>query len=116
LFPPRSRTRTRATASRSPAKARVYTTLGYANGPGSILPGQEKAGERPEPRAEEVTDLNYRQQAAIPAASETHGGQDVVIYATGPQAHLFGGVVEQSYVFHVIDAALDLRKRAARGK
>jgi alkaline phosphatase len=95
---------------------KVYTTLGYANGPGSILPGQEKAGERPEPRAEEVTDLNYRQQAAIPAASETHGGQDVVIYATGPQAHLFGGVVEQSYVFHVIDAALDLRKRAARGK
>ncbi|MFN3960072.1 MAG: alkaline phosphatase [Parvularculaceae bacterium] len=95
---------------------KVYTTLGYANGPGSILPGQKKAGERPEPRAEEVADLNYRQQAAIPSSAETHGGQDVVIYATGPQAHLFGGVVEQSYVFHVIDAALGLRKRSALGR
>lgn len=92
---------------------KTYTTLGYANGPGSILAGQAKAGERPEPRAEETTDVNYRQQATIPSPSETHGGQDVVIYATGPHAHLFGGVVEQSYVFHVIDAALDLRKRAS---
>ncbi len=93
---------------------KVYTTLGYANGPGSVLGGQKKAGERPEPRPEEAADVNYRQQAAIPSASETHGGQDVVIYATGPHAHLFGGVVEQSYVFHVIDAALDLRKRAQK--
>lgn len=94
------------------ADGKTYTTLGYANGPGSILAGQTKAGERPEPRAEETADVNYRQQATIPSVSETHGGQDVAIYATGPHAHLFGGVVEQSYVFHVIDAALDLRKRA----
>jgi alkaline phosphatase len=96
------------------ADGKTYTTLGYANGPGSILPGQKKAGERPEPRADEAADVNYRQQSAIPSASETHGGQDVVIYAAGPQAHLFGGVVEQSYIFHVIDAALDLRRRAAK--
>lgn len=98
------------------ADGKTYTTLGYANGPGSILSGQTKAGERPEPRAEEAADVNYRQQSAIPSGSETHGGQDVVIYANGPQAHLFGGVVEQSYVFHVIDAALDLRKRAAKAR
>jgi len=98
------------------ADGKRYTTLGYANGPGSILPGQKTAGQRPEPTLEEVADLNYRQQAAIPSGSETHGGQDVVIYATGPQAHLFGGVVEQSYIFHVIDAALDLRRRAAKKK
>ena len=95
---------------------KTYTTLGYANGPGSILAGQTKAGERQEPRAEEAADLNYRQQATVPSASETHGGQDVVIYATGPHAHLFGGVVEQSYVFHVIDAALDLRERAGKAR
>lgn len=95
---------------------KTYTTLGYANGPGSILAGQTKAGERQEPRAEEAADLNYRQQATVPSASETHGGQDVVIYATGPHAHLFGGVVEQSYVFHVIDAALDLRERAEKAR
>ncbi|MFN0022687.1 MAG: alkaline phosphatase [Parvularculaceae bacterium] len=92
---------------------KAYTTLGYANGPGSILSGQTKVKERAEPTPAEVKDINYRQQSAIPSPSESHGGQDVVIYATGPHAHLFGGVVEQSYVFHVIDAALGLRKRAA---
>ncbi len=96
------------------ADGKAYTTLGYANGPGSILPGQKVAGQRPDPKPAEVADLNYRQQSAIPSPSESHGGQDVVIYATGPHAYLFGGVVEQSYVFHVIDAALNLRKRAGR--
>jgi alkaline phosphatase len=98
------------------ADGKAYTTLGYANGPGAILAGQKKAGERPEPRPEETADVNYRQQSAIPSGSETHGGQDVVIYATGPHAYLFGGVVEQSYVFHVIDAALELRKRAEKAR
>lgn len=96
------------------ADGKVYTTLGYANGPGSILPGQKKAGERHEPTAAEVKDPNYRQQSAIPSSAESHGGQDVAIYARGPHAYLVGGVVEQNYVFHVIDAALDLRKRAER--
>ncbi|MFZ5617541.1 MAG: alkaline phosphatase [Pseudomonadota bacterium] len=91
---------------------KTYTTLGYANGPGTILAGQAKAGERHEPTAEEVKDLNYRQQSTVPSGSETHGGQDVTIYAKGPRAYLFGGVVEQSYIFHVIDDALSLRKRA----
>lgn len=91
-----------------------YTTLGYANGPGTALAGQTKAGERHEPTAAEVADLNYRQQSLVPAPSESHGGQDVTIYAKGPRAYLFGGVVEQSYVFHVIDDALALRKRASR--
>lgn len=91
-----------------------YTTLVYGNGPGSVFLGQNKAGERPAPTAEEAAALGYRQQALIPAESETHGGQDVTIYASGPRAYLLGGVVEQNYVFHVIDDALDLTKRAAR--
>ncbi|MGF1545483.1 MAG: alkaline phosphatase [Parvularculaceae bacterium] len=90
-----------------------YTTLGYANGPGSVFLGAPEDGARRAPTAEEVADLSYRQQATVPSSSETHGGQDVAIYADGPRAHLFGGLVEQSYVFHVIDDALALRKRAA---
>ena len=95
------------------ADGKRYTTLGYANGPGSILEGQKKAGERPDPTEEEVADVNYHQQSAIPSDAETHGGQDVTVYASGPHAYLFGGVVEESYIFHVIDDALSLRKRAA---
>ena len=96
------------------ADGKRYTTLGYSNGPGTILAGQAKAGERHNPTAEEVADLNYRQQSATPTRSETHGGQDVTIYAKGPHAYLFGGVVEESYIFHVIDDALALRSRASK--
>ena len=96
------------------ADGKPYTTLGYANGPGSVFfaPADDKS--RKSPGAEEVGDLSYRQQATIPAGSETHGGQDVSIYADGPGAWLFGGVVEQSYIFHVIDDALSLRARAEK--
>lgn len=87
------------------ADEKPYTTLVYANGPGTVFAG-ENDGERHAPTAEEVADLNYRQQALIPSRSETHGGQDVTIYADGPHAYLFGGVVEQNYVFHVINEAL----------
>ena len=34
--------------------------------------------------------------------SETHGGQDVAIYAQGPLAHLFHGTHEQHYIAHVM--------------
>ncbi len=94
------------------ADGKHYTTLSYATGPGSILLGQKEKGQRHEPTPDEVADLNYKQQSAIPNRSETHGGQDVTIYAKGPHAYLFGGVVEQNYIFHVIDDALGLRKRA----
>jgi len=95
------------------ADGKPFTTLGYATGPGSVLLGQKEAGQRHEPTPAEAADLEYRQQSAIPNRSETHGGQDVTIYAKGPHAYLFGGVVEESYIFHVIDDALSLRRRAA---
>jgi alkaline phosphatase len=95
------------------ADGKPYTTLAYTNGPGSPFFGRrgEKI-ERPSVSADEATHLDHRQQAIIPLSSETHGGQDVTIYASGPRAYLFGGVVEQSYVFHVINDALNLTRRA----
>lgn len=89
-----------------------YTTLGYGNGPGAVFDEHGVAGRRTPPTPDEAADINYVQQAFIPTRSETHGGQDVTIYASGPRAYLFGGVVEQNYVFHVINDALDLTKRA----
>lgn len=39
---------------------------------------------------------------AVPIPWETHGGEDVAIYAKGPMAHLFHGVQEQNYIAHVM--------------
>ena len=38
----------------------------------------------------------------MPLYSETHGGEEVPIYARGPMSHLFSGIHEQSYIAHVI--------------
>ena len=38
----------------------------------------------------------------MPRSSETHGGEDVAIYARGPMSHLIHGVHEQSYIAHVM--------------
>lgn len=43
-------------------------------------------------------DPNYKQQAAVPLGSETHGGEDVAVFARGPWAYLMHGVQEQTFV------------------
>jgi alkaline phosphatase len=58
-----------------------------------------------------TTAPDYLQEATIPLGSETHGGEDVAIYADGPGAHLFHGVQEQNYIFHVMLDALGLNRR-----
>lgn len=37
--------------------------------------------------------------------SETHGGEDVAVYAIGPMAHLFHTTHEQSYLAHAMQYA-----------
>ena len=44
----------------------------------------------------------------MPLPAETHGGEDVPIYAGGPGASLFHGVQEENYVYHVLARALGL--------
>ncbi|KAJ8278798.1 hypothetical protein COCON_G00058640 [Conger conger] len=77
-----------------------FTTALYGNGPGY----QILNGTRPDPvQNDTITQFGeYRQQAAVPLDSETHGSEDVAIYAQGPMAHLFHGVQEQSYIAHVM--------------
>jgi alkaline phosphatase len=80
-----------------------YTTLSYANGPGAATDRAALAG------GEAVWgDIDYLQAALVPLGSETHSGEDVPIYAGGPQSHLFRGVVEQNYVGQVIMQALGI--------
>jgi alkaline phosphatase len=91
------------------ADGKPYTVIGYLNGAGSILveqPGGSYFGERPALTEEQATDIDYLQQALIPMSSETHSGEDVAVYARGPWAHLFGGVIEQNVIFHVMHHAV----------
>jgi alkaline phosphatase len=85
---------------------RPFTTLGYANGPGAVKEG----GPRPIPA--NTSGPDYRQQSLVPLDGATHGGEDVAILAGGPWAHLFAGVVEQNYIYHVIEHATKLSERS----
>ncbi|XP_061832386.1 intestinal-type alkaline phosphatase 1-like [Nerophis lumbriciformis] len=75
-----------------------FTNAGYANGPGY----QFVNGSRPDVNETLSTGDEYRQQATVPLDSETHGSEDVAIFAKGPMSHLFHGVQEQSYIAHVM--------------
>ena len=75
-----------------------YTALGYSNGPGAVT------GARGTPD----TQLEARQQALIPLSSETHGGEDVALFATGPGSQAVRGVLEQNRIATIIREALGL--------
>lgn len=64
-----------------------YTTLMYANGPGYNYTVKEDEEEYQVSRwnitQEVATGWDYTQLAAVPRDSETHGGDDVAIYANG---------------------------------
>jgi alkaline phosphatase len=88
-----------------------YTTLGYQNGPGGTWVG----GSRPDlTDVDTINDPDFLQQAAMPRVidEETHGGEDVAVYARGPGAFRVHGVIEQNEIFDVINAAANLTLRA----
>ncbi|OXA56862.1 Membrane-bound alkaline phosphatase [Folsomia candida] len=80
-----------------------YTTISYANGPGYRQAG--KNGKRKNIRGDNMEAINYRQITTVPMVFETHGGDDVLIFSSGPFAHLLTGVLDQSYIPHAIGYA-----------
>lgn len=44
----------------------------------------------------------FQQSVNVPLEWETHGGEDVAVYATGPMSHLFTGVNEQHYLAYAM--------------
>jgi alkaline phosphatase len=111
--------------SDDPARAldeRPYTTLNYANGPGAIAVRDPvaKSGPRRDLSEADTTKPDYMQQALVPLASESHSGEDVPIYASGPWAQLFHRTVEQNYIYQVMRYATFERPkipdRATAGK
>lgn len=95
-----------------------YTTLMYANGPGyhgasSQQPagpkrhehkasGYEMATARPDLANVDTTHPDYLQPSAYPLASESHGGDDVGLWASGPGAQAVRGTMEQNVLFHLL--------------
>jgi alkaline phosphatase len=50
-----------------------------------------------------VTDnIDYTFPATAPLYSETHGGDDVIVFARGPWSHLYAGTFEQNYIPHAM--------------
>ncbi|KAH8280532.1 hypothetical protein KR018_009335 [Drosophila ironensis] len=76
---------------------RPYTTLSYANGPGYYSAFNHEDG-RIKLKAKLLDDAEYQYPTQVPLDAETHGGDDVAVYASGPYAQYFSGVYEQSNI------------------
>jgi alkaline phosphatase len=85
------------------ADGQPYTTLGYANGPGAA-----GNGARPLP----ATGIGVVYQALVPRidtnldgtpdTDDSHGGEDVALYAIGAGSGAVSGVIEQNLVFDIM--------------
>lgn len=77
-----------------------YTTLGYHNGP------NVREADSPALTDNMVQAKDFRQQTAVHLGSETHAGEDVALFATGPGAEKVRGVMEQNKIYNVMADAL----------
>ena len=83
------------------ADGKTFTTLVFGNGP-----------NRPDVRADvdSATALSegYHQETGVRWSSESHGGGDVKLYATGAGSAPFKGTIENTRVFDLMKAAFGL--------
>lgn len=99
-----------------------HTTLTYTNGRGFRDLGNETNADisyglpvvsgRVDLTAVNTETPGYHQESLVPLSAETHAGEDVGVYASGPGAHLVAGTNEQNLIFHVMNYAGDLVGRA----
>jgi alkaline phosphatase len=83
-----------------------YTSVGYANGPGAIVN---------EPRPVPDTGIGAIAQSLVSPRGisiegyeyddETHGGEDVALYAIGNGSECIAGVIEQNLIFDMMAGA-----------
>lgn len=77
-----------------------YTTLGYHNGPNI------READSPALTDNMVQAKDFRQQTAVNLSSETHAGEDVALFATGPGAEKVRGVMEQNKIYNIMTEAM----------
>jgi alkaline phosphatase len=95
-----------------------YTSLSYANGPGypgasarqaqgakkfpHIVSAAKATEGRPDLSLVDTEAADYLQESTLPTRSETHGGDDVGVWARGPGAAAVHGSLEQNVIFHLL--------------
>uniref|UniRef100_A0A1B0G9D9 Alkaline phosphatase n=1 Tax=Glossina morsitans morsitans TaxID=37546 RepID=A0A1B0G9D9_GLOMM len=77
-----------------------YMPLNYANGPSFSKFFDTESGQRVDPSLNIVGNTDDEFPSTWPMQWETHGGDDVPVYASGPWSHLFTGVYEQNALPH----------------
>ncbi|XP_055594225.1 alkaline phosphatase 4-like [Uranotaenia lowii] len=89
-----------------------YETITYANGPGYFTHKSNSSEEASKDFGTWIpitsmnrTDITYQHMAALPLKDETHGGEDVAVFAAGPGASLVRGTFEQNYIAYVMSYA-----------
>ncbi|KAM8710428.1 hypothetical protein ACLKA7_017101 [Drosophila subpalustris] len=79
-----------------------YLPLSYANGKSFDSFYDTETHQRVDPLSLLSDDAAQLFPATVPLESETHGGEDVGVFASGPWAHLFTGVYEQNTIPHLL--------------
>ena len=83
------------------ADGKTYTTLVFGNGP-------NRKGERIDVDSDVAQGTEYHQETGVRQSSETHGGGDVKLFATGAGSGVFKGTMENTKVFHLMKAAFGI--------
>ncbi|CAH1725913.1 unnamed protein product [Aphis gossypii] len=79
-----------------------YSTLSYANGPSA----KERYNLTIDD--ENISLPQYQFPSMVNLSWETHGGEDVGVFASGPWAHLFVGNYEQNFIPYAISYAANM--------
>lgn len=97
------------------ANEKPYETLTYANGPGydehrknnsvSGSTSSDNTWISVEELGHKRQNPTYRHMASFKLKDETHGGEDVVVFSSGPGSELIRGVFEQNYLAYVMSYA-----------
>jgi alkaline phosphatase len=110
---------------------RPLTTLSYTGGPGYAGASNDQpegpkkccsapktfkgiTSGRPDLSKVDTTDPDYLQEAVVPLVDEQHAGEDVAIFATGVNAYLVHGSMEENWIFYVMADTLGFKRNLQR--
>ncbi|CAH0715321.1 unnamed protein product, partial [Brenthis ino] len=89
------------------ADGKPYTTISYANGKAASINNEGRVDVTLHSEFSK-RNLEYPYPSLVPLDQETHGGEDVAVFASGPWQHLFTSSYEQSVIPHMMAYAMCL--------